>query len=522
MKLELFDVDEFVELNKLKEVTSPVIFERGGIPNPDGLISNEIFGVNTKSRKETFAYIDLGNHFFHPHIYKVLRRIFRNIDKIVSGEEYYSISENGNLVKDPNGDTGIEWLYENWNKIKWNGNGGMSTERANLINKTKKDMIFITKQIVIPAFYRDISTSEAGTGAKIPDIDQYYVNLIRSTSLIKNRDMFAISFHSTNYNIQQLLVTIYDHFKNMLDKKNGLLRKYLMGKNVDFCARVVISTPLFIENDPKNNIVDFQHTLVPVAQVCVLAFPFMVNWVKNFFEREFIETKNLKQVVVKGDTTDDYVEIANPESFYSDTYIRKSIDRYVKDPSSRYDEIPVPLTDGRTASYVITGYSEYSNGEDDSPLMSRPMTWTDLLFIAANDIVKNKHIMVTRYPILDNFGIFISRINVGSTRETRPMKIFGEVYKWYPVIDTTMPKHIVANNFIDVLRFSNAYLKGLDGDYDGDQVTGKIIWTQEANEECEKLMASKMFLVSPNGANMRTMDIEGIQTLYTLTKDPVE
>ena len=210
MKLELFDVDEFVKLNHLKEVTSPVIFERGGIPNPDGLISNEIFGVNTRDRKETFAYIDLGGHFFHPHIYKVLRRIFRNIDKIVSGEEYFSINNEGKLVKDPNGETGIEFLYENWNKLKWTGNGGMSTERANLISKTKKDLIFIDKQIVIPAFYRDISTNDAGTGAKVPDLDQYYVNLIRSVSLIKSGDMFAISFHSTNYTIQNLLVTIYD------------------------------------------------------------------------------------------------------------------------------------------------------------------------------------------------------------------------------------------------------------------------------------------------------------------------
>ena len=119
MKIDLFDVKEFIELNHLKEVTSPVLFQRGDVPHPDGLISNEIFGVTTKSRKETFAYIDLGNHFFHPHIYKVLRRIFRNIDKIVSGEEYYSIDQDGHLKLDENGSTGIEFLYENWENIKW-------------------------------------------------------------------------------------------------------------------------------------------------------------------------------------------------------------------------------------------------------------------------------------------------------------------------------------------------------------------------------------------------------------------
>ena len=51
MKIDLFDIKEFVELNKLQEITSPILFQRGGIPHPDGLISNEIFGVTTRSRR---------------------------------------------------------------------------------------------------------------------------------------------------------------------------------------------------------------------------------------------------------------------------------------------------------------------------------------------------------------------------------------------------------------------------------------------------------------------------------------
>ena len=149
------------------------------------------------------------------------------------------------------------------------------------------------------------------------------------------------------------------------------------------------------------------------------------------------------------------------------------------------------------------------------------MTWTDLLFIACNEIIEGKHVMVTRYPILDNFGIFISRIRVSSTRRTAPMDINGKVYKWYPVIDLNMTRNEVGNNFIDTTQFSNSYLKGLDGDYDGDQVTTKIIWTQEANEECETLMHSKQFLLTANGSNKRQIDLEAIQTFYVLTKDPV-
>ena len=88
LRLDLFDIKEFIEINKLQEVTSAVLFQRGDVPHPNGLVSNEIFGITTKSRKETFAYINLYGHFFHPHVMKAIRRLFRNIDKIINGEIY--------------------------------------------------------------------------------------------------------------------------------------------------------------------------------------------------------------------------------------------------------------------------------------------------------------------------------------------------------------------------------------------------------------------------------------------------
>ena len=59
MRIDLFDVKDFIEINKLQEVTSPVLFQRGDIPHPDGLVSNRIFGTTVQSRKNTFAYINL-------------------------------------------------------------------------------------------------------------------------------------------------------------------------------------------------------------------------------------------------------------------------------------------------------------------------------------------------------------------------------------------------------------------------------------------------------------------------------
>ena len=57
--LDLLDVDKFVKVNELQEITNSVYFSRDGIPSPDGLLSNEIFGISKEDRSNIFAYISL-------------------------------------------------------------------------------------------------------------------------------------------------------------------------------------------------------------------------------------------------------------------------------------------------------------------------------------------------------------------------------------------------------------------------------------------------------------------------------
>lgn len=527
MKIDLFDVDEFIKINNLKEITSPILFQRGDVPHPNGLISNEIFGVTTKSRRETYAYIDLHGYFFHPHVYKAIRRMFRKIDKIVNGEEYYIIDQDGHLKLDENGSTGIEFLYENWEKIKWDkpdqeDNGiGMRNERVSLLLNNKKNEIFMHYQIVIPAFYRDIKSGSSG-GGETDDINNMYAKLIRLATLINNQDMFDFQFHSTNYNVQLTLLEIYDYFKHKLEKKRGLLRKYLMGKNVDYCTRTVITAPTFHANRPEDLFTDFLYSSIPIAQVCSLAYPFVVQWIKSFFEREVIDTQHAK--ILYDPQADDIVksvEIVNPESYFSDKYIKKMIDTFIKDPESRFTKIEVP-TNGKDVMYLtFTGKRmDSSNTSELSGITNRPMTWTDLLYMACEYVTRDKHTLITRYPLNDEFGVFISRIRVSSTTKTIPMMVNGYLYKWYPYIDESLGINEIPGQFIDACQFSNSYLPGIEGDYDGDQTTVKIIFTQEANEECEQVINKKSYFINSSGSNIRKVGKEAMQTFFVLTKDP--
>lgn len=523
MKLSLLDVEEFVKLNKLQEVTSPVLFQRGNVPHPEGLISNEIFGITTKSRKSTYAYIDLHGYFFQPHIYKVVKSLFMGLDNIINGSEYYRI-EDGKLVKDPNGDTGIEWLYQNWDKLKWDPGDkptGMRKERVDLLQKTKKDMIFMSKQVVIPAFYRDISSSSGG-GGETSELNNMYANIIRYSSVIKDQGMFAFTFHASNYSVQNNINAIYEYFKVKLEKKQGMLRKYLMGKSVDNAVRAVITAPNFHTDNPEDSMVSFMYCGLPISQACSLFYPFVVAWVKSFFDREFVQNKFAKQVWnPETDDVTDVVELDSPETYFNDKYIKTMIDNYIKNPESRFDPIELPIVGGGKKYVVFHG--KRLHGDSKAELAStynRKMTVTDLLYVACEDICSDKHVLVTRYPLLDAFGVFFNKIHIASTTKTEVVMMNDKVYKWYPCIDFECKKNEILTKFIDSLQFSNSFLRGLDGDYDGDQVTVKAIYTQEANAELDKMMKSKSFFLKITGVTARNVEIEPVQTFFTLTKEP--
>lgn len=467
MKIDLFDVKEFIEINHLKEVTSHVLMERGDVPDPEGLISTEIFGSTTKSRKETFAYIDLHGYFFHPHIYITLKRMFRNVDKIINGEMYVTLSKEGYIREDDiNGETGLDFLYNNWEKIRWEEKSGssMRMERINLITQFKKNEVFMRYQIVIPAFYRDVKSMQSGSG-ETDDINNMYASLIRMSKMLAQTGYFDWQLDITKYNIQQKLVDVYEYFKSKLEKKNGVIRKYLMGKNVDYCTRTVITAPTYHANSPDDLLVDFEHASLPLSQVCSLVYPFMIHYLKNFFEQNVFDAKNNKILYDPvTDTVKDAIEIKDPEIYFTDRYIKRMIDLYIRDPESRFNKILVPTNSNKNLYLAFSGMRLDSSSKAELGIVNRPMTWTDLLYIAAEDICRDKHTIITRYPVLNEFGVFGAKFRVASTVKTEPVMVNGYLYKWYPVVDFSVPKDRIGSLFNDATNFSNAYLDGLDGD----------------------------------------------------------
>lgn len=521
MQIDLYDTAEFIKVNNLEEVTDPVLFIRGATPSPNGLLSTDIFGVSTKERKLTYAYIDLHGYFLNPFIYKLLKRIDRNFEHLVHSTRKFIIKDGDLIVDEEHGETGLSFLYKNWEKLNFKKNDSLARgDRIDVLTSYKKNVLFTKYLIVIPAFYRDVNFQNMDKGKlSHHPINDKYSKIIRLASLLNNGNEFDFVMNTTKAKLQDTLVELYDFLKSKIEKKQGLIRKSSLGKSIDYGSRLVISAPTFHTNKYDDMLIDFYHSGIPLSQCCSLFTPFMVSWVKNFFRREF-ESSGNKYYVKKSDGTAEYVELDSPELYFDDNLIKKEMNRFIKAPTDRFSPIELPVKGSKDPVYFTFTGQLYNPSDPTSTgtVINRPATWCDIFYQAAMEVTKDKMVYITRYPLLDYFGIFPTQVSVLSTKKTIPVMINDRVYPNYPDIDVTMKKEQVAISFLDTVVMSNVYLKGLGGDYDGDQITVKGVYTQEANEEARRIMMSKSHILSTTGSNMRLTTNEAIQTLYALTK----
>ena len=163
--------------------------------------------------------------------------------------------------------------------------------------------------------------------------------------------------------------------------------------------------------------------------------------------------------------------------------------------------------------------AKYKDKDTESPLM-RPLTWCDVIFMATSEAIKNKMVLNTRYPIDTFYNQFTTGADLLSTNETEPMVVNEIEYKFYPKIRKEDIGSDTSNKFIDTLNLCNAYLPSIGGDYDGDQVTVKGIYTDEANAELKRQLNSKLHFINLGGKPVVEITNEAIQSLYALTLVP--
>ena len=208
-EIEQLDQARFIKVNDLKEITNPVMFNAGNGPSSDGLLSNEIFGITKDERSGIFAYIDLGEQFIEPYFYKIWLKIDKNLRAVIYETDTFRINSEGHLVQDDNGETGIKFLINNINKIKFKNTKKDSLLKVLMNNKTQ---MFTSTFVVLPPFFRDVDTNSSGR-VGVGEINKLYVNLINTAKSLSDSNDYGLSMAGgIRGKLQDIMLEIYNWF----------------------------------------------------------------------------------------------------------------------------------------------------------------------------------------------------------------------------------------------------------------------------------------------------------------------
>ena len=468
MKIDLLDINKFIESNYLKEVTNPIFIDRINVPTEDGLFSTKIFGnFGTFERRSLFAYIKLGGHFFNPSVYRALKKLDSKYVKILAGSERGIVNAKGIIELSDEGTTGVDFFYKNWDKITFKRNDSRKRNMIiDVLEKTDKKLIFTDKYLVLPASFRDINLSEGKDRITIKstdEVNEIYTKLLNLTYLIKD-DSFSFNFTNVNtkFRIQETILEIYEYLTGKLSKKNGMIKQALLAKTIDYSTRSVISCNRTSNvNSYKEQEVSFDTSGIPLSQICVLFFPFIA------FEFNAMITQ-LDNTLINEKDNKKHIKLSLREYFTTDK-IKNIINAFIKAPEDRLNFLEI---DGK--------YVSIKRIFQDGQALDGPITLMEWFYMLAYKAVINKpkHVYLTRYPIENYQSIYPTKVRIStitrtskvkialniSNKDSAPEDILTNEYLNFPDLREFINKKKVPI-FIDTVHISNLMTESLGADY---------------------------------------------------------
>ena len=357
----------------------------------------------------------------------------------------------------------MENLYRHWDELTVFGATPKSIGNVILPTLKKKD-VFINKMLVIPPFYHEADVDARSKKVKVSELTSMYSKLISDvqfkTTTVTSFDIIA---NASNLKIQEQLMLISTYLLTKVAKKRGYIRRRLLSKTVDYGIRSVLTAPSFTGKNIDLDTLEYDKIYIPVSLLTTAAYPFIIRNIKEFFA----DIENRITYSVPHGSKDDWV-IQDPESQFDLQYIETMVNNYNKFTEIRFKPIKVKIENLVTGEVAEVKMKEektfYTDKEMSSPArtVTTDVTITDICFRAAYDSCYDRYAMATRYPVLGVYGIFFAKVDILSTNDTVPVSVGGMQYPKYPVINPSLPKNLIAPQFINTIKFSLSRLGGLE------------------------------------------------------------
>ncbi|MFW6242549.1 MAG: hypothetical protein ACOC2W_00150 [bacterium] len=346
MRLNLLDIDQYIERNNIKQVTSSKYQLGEKRIDSGGLFSEEIFGrIASNERKTRFGYIDLKSTLIHPEAWDLVCGIDTSISKILNGSGTYTLTDDGLLKPSDAGNTGVYFFISIIDKIDFKK--FKKDQKVDFFLKNK-DKILINKFLVWPAGIRDVQISRSSDFIKMEsaEINKLYVKLLNQTKSLPNdiEDVPPELLQIMLSNIQRTCLEINSWIKSRMKGKTGLIRGGSLTKSTDYSARFVIIP------DPK---LDLGQVGLPWQVVLKLFEPFTIHHlfnndkykdllkeIKELIKSEIdLDTNSLKRFIGKMNDNPDIIPFDLKDKFIELAYevAEGKLVAYKRDPVENRD-----------------------------------------------------------------------------------------------------------------------------------------------------------------------------------------
>lgn len=527
-----------VDKDKLKYIT-PItvldIFENAKSTNfhPNGLFSTEIFGrVGDDDRDTRFSYIDLKTKILHPVIYFRLERLKRLYIGILSGKEYARWDEE---LKDffPDteltGNTGYEFFLSRWDElIIPTGNSAVRNQRIELINKYKERSI-ATSVMVMPAGLRDAEIDSLGRTIE-NEINTHYRRLVGISNTIGKTSKSDVSILDTARYAQQLTFNeIYLSIETILTGKKGFLQRKWGSRAIFDGTRNVISAMEISNPDLDDDAYpDANDTVMGLWQASRAALPITIQALHNGILNDVfgsveggvklidVKTLELEYVNISPQTYDRWTTSEGLEKVIASQGMMDLRAKPIH-VEGRYLAL-VYRPKNKKVFKIFTDIKEMPEWASMSDVY--PITYEELVYLSNYRHWNELKVINTRYPVLGEGSTYPSNLFVKTTvKSDRRVELddyweemSGEdaVAISYPIVDSEV--------YVDSMMVHPTRLAGLTADFDGDMMSGNVLYTRESIKAVNDFLNSREAYIDPAGGLKASAATDTVSlTLYNIS-----
>ena len=452
--------------------------------HPDGLFSTEIFGpIGSELRNSKMGYINMRAEVFHPLMFNVIEDLKALYINIIYGKQYAKFDTKLKdfilSTKDDGGRTGFSFFLEHVDKLQPPNVGDSSGRkfRLDFFKKFQGKEYLCSKCLVLPAGLRDYTLDKNGRPTE-DEVNNLYRKLLISASLLENTNMGNLNssmLDPIRIKLQKTFNSIFNHFYTMLNGKEKFIQAKWAKRTIENGTRnVLTSFPEKIQDLTK------EHSTTNVNTTAVGLYQYVkaITPITIFH----IQSKVSSKVFNMNSDTALLIDPATMKSGYFTIPIKKRDEWLsIEGITGLMDKLNTP--ENRDHPVMVDKYYMFmcsDDGknirvyrhtdeipEDINPKHLRPLTYSELFYIAIYEVRNKYPAFVTRFPITGLGSIYPSNVNVKTTviNRTVNMNFLGDEFEMEEYM-------IFGEEYLVSTSVHHNRLKRLGADFDGRQIAG--------------------------------------------------